>query len=398
MKKPTETAAFPPLVPNLIITPDEPPAPTAGDIPQICERSFRVLSEVTPVPIFVTRIEDGKVIFVNAAAASLFDVPPDRILGLSTPAFYRNRGDRRRLVETIRRAGRISDQPIEFRTPGGGSRHFLITCHPVQFCGIAALAAFANDITQRVEAERATQRLQAELTHVARMSATGQMAAGFAHELNQPLTAISNYAIGAVRRSHSGGIDEKNSVRVLELIADQARRASEIIRRIRNFLAKRDIARTPLDINHTIRETVALLQGEVLKHDATIDLDLDDSLPPVRGDGVQLQQAVFNLARNGLEAMSEASRVPRTLAIRTRRDGAHGIEVVIADSGPGIEPTIRARLFEPFFTTKAAGLGLGLSICRSIVEAHGGTLAIDERSGGGTSIRFTVPAVENSGA
>lgn len=251
-----------------------------------------------------------------------------------------------------------------------------------------------QDITQRKRAENSMKKLQDELTHVSRASTMGEMATGFAHELNQPLTAIANYAQGTLRRHRSGAIEDKDFVRVLELVVEQAHRAGAIIRKIRQFVQKEKPERQAFEVNSAIREAADLVQNDALRCDATIHLDLAETLPPINGDSVQLQQVVLNLARNGLEAMEGAIDGDRRLTIRTASNDSANVEIIVEDTGPGLPPAVRRSMFHPFFTTKEDGMGMGLSICRSIVEAHGGKLEFDEETLAGAAFHIVLPAAD----
>jgi signal transduction histidine kinase len=176
----------------------------------------------------------------------------------------------------------------------------------------------------------------------------------------------------------------------------QAQRAGDIIRRIRGFVGKRDEARGDtrlpiIDINAAIRAAAGLVSNEALHHGTDLRLKLAPVLPPVNADTIQIQQVVVNLARNAMEAMDEADSPRRDLTIQTMATPDGGVDIQVLDSGPGIPEEIRARLFDPFFTTKAAGMGIGLSICRSIAEGHGGQISVTNRSRGGAAFRLTLP-------
>ena len=251
-----------------------------------------------------------------------------------------------------------------------------------------------QDVTERKHAEESMQKLQAELTHVSRVSTMGEMAAGFAHELNQPLAAIANYTQGTLRRYRSGAIDMEDFARVLELVVEQTHRAGDIIRKIRQFVRKEEPERGEINVNAAIREAIGLVQNEVLQCNAVIELDLEEALPSVSADSVQLQQVVLNLARNGLEAMRDMVDGERLLVIRTASGGAARVEIIVEDSGPGVPSNIQKRLFDPFFTTKNEGMGMGLSICQSIIEGHGGSLSVDEEKKDGAAFRIVLPVAE----
>jgi len=253
------------------------------------------------------------------------------------------------------------------------------------------LAGTITDVTDRAVAEQSARELQDELAHIARVSVMGEMATGFAHELNQPLAAISNYSAGALRRIRSNNLAEDDFQRVLELVSDQSHRAGQIISRIRQFVAKGDNKTTQLDINETIRETAEFFGGDALKHEVAIELDLGENIPLAMGDTIQLQQVILNLARNGIEAMGEGAGESKRLTIRTSYDGANKINIAVSDLGPGFPPEVSMQVFDAFFTTKADGMGMGLSICRSIVEAHGGQLTVSSIPDNGTTFKFALP-------
>ena len=252
------------------------------------------------------------------------------------------------------------------------------------------------DITDQRRAEEEVSSLRDRLAHVARLSTMGEMATGFAHELNQPLAAINNYAKGALRRLQkidTPGRDEL--IEAMEKLAEQAERAGDVIRRIRWFVQKNAPQTAALDVNKAIRHTVELFREDVLRHDVLLDLDLAASLPLVQADGIQIQQVVLNLCRNAMEAMEACPIAHRQMAIRTRRGEGNIVEITVDDTGPGLPPEIVDDLFEPFITTKPDGMGIGLSICRSIVVAHGGILSAQSSKETGTTFRFTLPIADS---
>jgi two-component system, LuxR family, sensor kinase FixL len=238
------------------------------------------------------------------------------------------------------------------------------------------------------------QELQAELTHVCRLSAMGQMGAALAHELNQPLTAIVNYlqACRRLLRAQVGTVPPRVDEALEKAIA-QAARAGEIIRRLRQFVGKGDNERQFEDLNNVVEEASALALVGAKQLGVRVMLELASDLPLIALDKIQIQQVVLNLVRNAVEAMSTTE--DPLLTIATRQFAKQGVgllaEVRISDSGSGLDPTVLSQLFQPFVTTKAGGMGVGLSICRSIVEAHGGQIWAEPNSQGGTSFTFTVP-------
>ncbi len=357
------------------------------------ERRYRNLIESSPLPIVVH--EDNQAVFVNTRAAEMFGgQSPSDFEGLSILDFvdppYREQVEQRAADFY---EGRIDFSIDEFPLVRLDGTPFIaeVASSSIEFEGRSAVQIILNDVTARKTAEQAARQLQDELAHVSRVSVMGEMAAGFAHELNQPLAAISNYSIGALRRMRSVGMSQPDVERVLELVTDQARRAGQIIRRIRRFLTKEEQSREPVDLNDAIRETVGLLNGEALKHQVNIEMKLQEPLPTVQGDVLQIEQLILNLARNGIEAMGESDLTPRDLVIETAADAEGGVRVSFIDSGPGLGPAAIEHLFDPFYTTKTGGMGMGLTICRSIVQDHHGTLKAHPRETRGAVFEFTLP-------
>jgi signal transduction histidine kinase len=243
-----------------------------------------------------------------------------------------------------------------------------------------------------LEETRARQH-QAELAQAARLSTLGQMAAGLAHELNQPLAAIVSYARGCALRLRADEVDRARLIEVIEEISEQALRAGEVLRRIREFVRSGELHRERLDPNELVREAVRLAEAEARRLGVTIRLDPSPGAPPVDVDRIQVEQVILNLVRNGFEAMEDTAKGPRELSVRTERTALGDIEIAVHDTGGGLPADVTARIFDPFFTTKPDGLGLGLAISRSIIEAHGGRLWTSNGSGGAT-FHFTLPAGE----
>lgn len=251
---------------------------------------------------------------------------------------------------------------------------------------------FVRDLTERQQSERRLHEMQQELLHVSRFSTMGQMASTLAHELNQPLAAVSNY-VNASRHLLEAGREEDRAriVQHMGKATEQIDRAGQIIRRLRGFISGGDAQRKPEDLNQTIEEASALALIGARQREIKFGLDLAAELPPVMIDRVQIQQVVLNLVRNAIEAMEAVES--RELSIGTSLAEPGWAAVSVRDSGPGLTPSVREKLFQPFMTTKASGMGLGLSICRSIVEAHGGVLTAAEDAGTGALFVFTVPLI-----
>jgi len=258
------------------------------------------------------------------------------------------------------------------------------------FAAAHYFTGFVRDLTEWQEAERRIQDIQAELLHASRLSVMGQMASTMAHELNQPLTAVTNYLEAGRQLLATGTGNHERLNEMMEKAIAQAQRAGDVIRRLRGFVSKGETERRLQNLNQMVEEALALALVGARQRGVRASLELDDTLPAVLVDHVQIQQVVLNLVRNAIEAMEQVER--RELTVGTRAVPEQGMaEVIVADTGPGIAPELADRLFQPFVTTKATGMGLGLSICREIVEAHHGRLTTAPASTGGTVFRVTLP-------
>jgi two-component system, LuxR family, sensor kinase FixL len=250
-----------------------------------------------------------------------------------------------------------------------------------------------HDITDRRLAEDEARQMQDRITHFGRISTMGEMAAGIAHEVNQPLTAIATYAQACQRLIASGQCPPEEIRSALEQIGAQALRAGEVIRRLRTFVKNREVRREQIEANRILEDVLTLAQTDARHHGVRMVLDLAPESPQVQADIVQIQQVILNLVRNSIDAMLDVSEAQREIILRTHIDAEGDVEFMVADRGTGIDAATMAELFNPFFTTKPGGTGLGLSISRSIVRAHGGKLWCNPNPGGGARFFFTLPAV-----
>jgi signal transduction histidine kinase len=254
---------------------------------------------------------------------------------------------------------------------------------------------FANTLARR-QAELEAQRLRQDLAHIGRVSAMGELTASLAHELNQPLTAILNNAQAAQLLLAAKVVNFETISQILDDIVADDKRAADVIHGLRVLLKRGDPQHVSLDLNDVISEVARLIASDALVRGVPITLELAADLPRVRGDRIQLQQVVLNLVLNGLESMPEATGAERTLVVRTARDGTESVRVEVQDAGSGFDETDVNRLFQPLYTTKAQGLGMGLAIVRTIVEAHGGRLGAVNNERGGATFHFTLPAETES--
>jgi signal transduction histidine kinase len=249
---------------------------------------------------------------------------------------------------------------------------------------------FANALSRK-QGDLEAQRLRQELTHIGRVSAMGELAAALAHELNQPLTAILSNAQAAEGLLALDVVNLDSVRNILSDIVADDKRAAAVIHRLRILLKKGDIEFVELDVNDIVGEVAWLVKSDSLLRNVSMSLDLTADLPSVRGDRVQLQQVVLNLVLNGLDALRPPWAGARTLVIRTAQDGAGAVTVAVQDSGAGIDGEDTDRIFQPLYTTKADGLGMGLAIARTIVDAHGGRVVATNNERGGATVHFTLP-------
>jgi len=248
-----------------------------------------------------------------------------------------------------------------------------------------------EDVSERKRLEERDRRLRAELAHVSRLTTAGELASGLAHELNQPLTAITHNCdavMSSIRRDSNIGTD---MIETVNDISEQAQRAGGIIRSMRHLVRKETIDKAPTDLNNLVRETVRLTAPEAREKGVNVTLLLAEGLPHPVCDPVQIQQVLVNLERNSVEAMWQGNCTVRELSIETSLRGSNWIEVCVSDTGPGIEPEFYSNLYTAFQTTKADGMGLGLSISRTIVEEHGGRLWVEQSGDDVTIFKFDIP-------
>lgn len=255
-----------------------------------------------------------------------------------------------------------------------------------------------QDITERKRTEEALKNAQAELAHAARVTTLGELTASIAHEVNQPLAAIVTNGQASLRLLARETPDLDGAREAVEAIIDDGIRASEVIKRIRGLMKKSTSEKALLNINETIREVIALSVGELARNQVSLKTELEPDLPLVLADRVQVQQVVLNLVLNANEAMIGIDKRSRKLLISSQKDGVENVTVAVIDSGPGFSANDSQRIFDAFYTTKtkSGGLGLGLSISRTIIEAHGGRLWASAHQGGGATFRFTIPTVATS--
>jgi two-component system sensor kinase FixL len=359
---------------------------------ELRHREALLSSIIDTVPDALIVIDDRAIIqSFSKAAERLFGYPAADVVGhnvsMLMPSPYREEHDSyvaRYLATGIRRIIGIGRVVVGQRRDGS-TFPMELQVGAVNLPGQTLFTGFVRDLTEPQDRERRLHELQAELIHVSRLNELGQMVSALAHEVNQPLAAMANYLNGARRLFASGNTEAAQ--RALDLVSEQSERARQIIRRLRDLVRKGDSEHRRESLPVVIQEASALALigvGQKLK----LDIRVADNAAEAVIDKIQIQQVLLNLMRNAVEAMAGSER--RELSITTRRAGER-VEIGVADTGPGLPDTVRERLFQPFVTTKADGMGVGLSVCRAIVEAHGGEMRAETAPGGGTAFIFTVP-------
>jgi two-component system, LuxR family, sensor kinase FixL len=337
---------------------------------------------------------DGTVTAWNQAAEAMFGYAAAEMLG--RPIMLLLPSDRQHeeamILARLRRGERLRHFETVRLRKDGSEFAVSLTVSPIMNASgqIIGASKIVRDVTAERQSRSRVQELQAELVHVSRLSTMGQMASAIAHEINQPLTAIGTYAaaLGRVLAPASVHVDPVRVRDIVERIRQQAHRAGEVMRRLRDHVAKRNTVRKREDINAVVADAVALGLIGTRRLGLRTTFRFDAVASKALIDRIQIGQVVINLVRNAVEAM-EASQL-RKLVVATHAS-AGAVEIVVTDSGPGLAPEIEGRLFEPFVTSKSAGLGLGLSICRDLVEAHGGQLSAAPCATGGMAFTLRLP-------
>ena len=289
----------------------------------------------------------------------------------------------------------IDDEAIALESLNRGAQDFLVKGHMDPRLLARAIRYAIERKRGEVDLQKAHRRIQrqqhlAEVAHLARLNTMGEMASGMAHELNQPLTAIVGYAEATLAGFESGMLTGEENRLLLERIVSESQRAAEIIRRLRRLVRKREPEQSPTDVNQLINEAVEMVGHESEQGQHRVEMRLQDDLPIIPADRVQIQQVILNLVRNGMEAMDSLSIESRVLSIASVQTDTL-VRVSISDNGPWIADENLNQLFEPYFSTKKSGLGMGLAICRSIIESHAGTLTARRNPDAGLTFEFTLP-------
>jgi len=385
-----------------------PPTPqtdsAADDTGRLVERDALLTSILETVPDAMIVIDaQGIIQTLSATAERLFGYRAADLIGRNVSILMPD-ADRRRHDQYIDRYLRTAEpriigigRVVVGLRKNGDTFPMHLSVGEAHTAERRLFTGFVRDLTERQEFQQRLTELQSELAHMARATALGEMASTLAHELNQPLTAVANYLKGSRRLLESGTPDAVGRAsEAIDLAADQALRAGEIIRRLREFVARGESEQRVEPLIRLVEEAAALALIGAQEYGVRAAFAFDPAADFVLADRIQIQQILVNLIRNAMDAMHESPR--RDLTVSTHRLDRDTIRVDVADTGPGIAPLIADQLFQPFVTTKAHGLGVGLSISRTIAQAQGGELWVDAREGGGAVFRLTLKSARRAAA
>jgi PAS domain S-box-containing protein len=338
---------------------------------------------------------EGIIISWNAGAQKIYGYFANEIVGqhVSTLAPPDLKGEVRGILERLSRGESVDHLETQRVSKEGMRIDVSLTVSPIRNERgiIIGASTIARDITARKKAEVEGLQHREELAHLSRVTMLGELSGSLAHELNQPLTAILSNAQAAKRFLEHDDVDLDEVRDILTDIVDQNKRAGEVIHRLRLLLKKGEVDQQPLDANNTVQEVLKLIHGDLVNHSVTMHTKFAPALPTVKGDRVQLQQVLLNLVMNASEAMNSNSATDRQMIVCTELSNGEGVRFSVSDCGSGIAPDEFEQVFKPFFTTKPHGLGLGLSVCRTIISAHGGKLWAANNPERGVTFHFTVP-------
>jgi two-component system sensor kinase FixL len=360
------------------------------------EEELRLTFDNAPIAIAVYGL-DGRLVRVNQACCDVWGYAEEELMGKSFRELT-HPDDVARSIECFERiaSGEVRNQVIHKRFLRRDGEVFHSELHACLIPGTedrpAEIVGQILDLTEQIKAEEEAALHRERLAHVARLSTMGELAAGIAHEINQPLAAITTYAEACQGLIADGKGESREVDQALREIGAQAMRAGEVLKRVRGFVTKHEPQREQVDINRLVGEVVRLADLDARQRHIRNRLELASGLPKVVVDTVQIQQVLLNLIRNGMEASEGPEAGPRAITIRTLAAGRDSIEVCVEDQGAGLPEHLEKEIFDPFFTTKATGMGMGLSISRSIIDAHGGRLWFTRNDREGTTFHFTLPA------
>ena len=363
------------------------------------EEQFRAVVESVPNAILLVDGQ-GKVALTNPQAQALFGCTREELIGRPVerliPEWYRSSHETYRQSNGADARARVMGLARELYAlrKDGSEVPVEVVLKPMRTVDESFVLVSLVDVTERRQNERTAARQRDEIAHLSRVATLGELSGSLAHEINQPLMGILSNAQAAQRFLARDDVSLDEVREILGDIVEDGKRAGEVIRRLRALLKKGEVQNRPLDINSVVVDVVRLTRNNLMNRDVAVSTELTPGLPPVFGDQIQLQQVLLNLVMNACEAMEAVSGTPQ-VHIRTRRADGGGVEISVSDRGGGVPPGDLERIFEPFVTTKVHGIGLGLSICRTIIIAHGGRLWA-ENIGEGATFRCTLPLSDHA--
>lgn len=358
------------------------------------ELRFHLFAE-NATDIISRHAPDGMYLYVSPSCKTLLGFSPEELLNLNAYKFvhYEDVGKLKKAFNRRKTNSKHHTLTYRIRRKEGDYRWFESNIRHIydeKTHVIREVQASSRDITDRILDKKARLRGQ-QLAHVSRLSSMEEMASGMAHEISQPLAAVVNYTQGCVRYLQNNQQDQPQVIEIMKKAVIQAERAGEVIHRLKNFFCKGQLFKTPCKINSLIRETVSLIRGDLNASKTKIDFELEKDVQMISADKIQIQQVLLNLIQNAMDAMQENDAGKRRIRIQTKAPDINTIEIMVKDTGPGFSKDVTHKVFEPFFTTKAHGRGMGLAICRSIVEAHGGQFLINPNTNNNSWIKFILP-------
>jgi PAS domain S-box-containing protein len=363
------------------------------------EELFHLATEASPSGTVLIDHE-GRIVLVNTHAEKLFGYARDELVGKNVEILLPERfgtsleSDRANFFIAPEPQATGSHARLFARRKDGSEVPVEVSVNPVQTPHGLVVLANVIDVSARLAAEEVARRIREQVELLGRVSLLGEMTASLAHELNQPLAAIVNNATAAMQYLEQGRLKPEQLQDILNDVVADGRRAFDVMQNVRNAIKKGAAIRGRINLNDLVKATTHMVQPDAAAHLCKIKTSLTADLPPIEGDPIQIQQAVINLVRNAFDAMCDAPPNRRIVEIATDYNGDGAVGVAVRDHGSGISEATRDRLFEQFFTTKDEGLGMGLAIVRSIIEAHGGTISAENAEGGGARFHFRLPITE----
>ena len=355
------------------------------------EKRYRKIFNATHDAIFLLRADDGAILDANEEACRMLGYPHDVLTAMNSAEIHPQEIEELGVfLKMVLDRGKWRSDSLSCLSGSGERIPARLSASVITLQGCDCILVLAQDLREFYKAEKRARKLQADLHHVSRLSAMGEMASGMAHELNQPLTAVMNYLQACQLILDTGTEEQREKISgYMGKAIDQAERAGNIISGLRTFVQKSETNRTFEDLNEIVVEASALLHSGATTEDIDFKIERAGGLPRICVDKIQIQQVVFNLVRNGVEALAD-TKIGQ-ITVFTSQESDASVKVSVSDNGSGVGDDMLDKLFDAFTTTKADGMGVGLSICQSIVADHGGKIRADRNPGGGMTFAFTLP-------